>query len=616
MFEIEERFAFSYPRREVAVIGWCCFDDRTAVDDLWIVCEGRRTPALSGLLRPDISRQLNAPSLTNCGFLGRIPASGRATATLVGRRQGRDHVIGAFPAGARARRPEDGDGLYASWLRANARLKPRAPASDALFSVVLPTYNTSLYHLHRCLESIRGQEYPHWELCIADDASSDMRVVAFLKEAAAADTRIRVGFGDARGGISVASNRAIAAATGDFVLLLDHDDECHPSALLEVARCLHAQPDTDLIYSDEDKIDQIGVRSSPAFKPEYDHDLLCGFDYMGHLVAMRTALVRRVGGFNPDTDGAQDWDLLLRIVAATDRRRIRHISKPLYHWRAHEDSTARSLDAKPYAVRAWNVVLTRHTASVPCVTVEEGMFRGSMRLRRAVPDGTRVAVLYRAADGSHQRGCLKRTRIPPGATFVGVSPDGVEIADSGVTGTTHLQSDVTVVINAAIESVNHFFLEELTAQAIRDDCAIVGGTILQPDGRVLTAGLASRHDGTWVNAYEGMGHEALGYMGLSKVVREVASIALYAFAFRTSRLRMSGGARIRPDRLNDLCAALVTAGHREGLKVLHTPYAVVTLRQPEAFIPGAVGGPPSSLMLNRNLEDFPALAGVLQTGIP
>jgi O-antigen biosynthesis protein len=613
MFDIEERFAFSDPRPELAVIGWCCFDDRAAVDDLFIVCEGQRTPALSGLLRPDISRQLNAPSLLHSGFLCRFPVSGRVTARLVGRREGRDHVIGSFPAGAPARRPEDGDGLYATWIR-GARLKPRAPSDDGpLLSVVLPTYNTSLYHLHRCLESIRGQEYPHWELCVADDASSDRRVVECLKEAAAADARIRVGFADARGGISVASNRAIATATGDFILLLDHDDECDPSALLEVAQCLHAQPDTDLIYSDEDKIDQIGVRSSPAFKPEFDHDLLCGFDYMGHLVAMRTALVRQLGGFNSDTDGAQDWDLLLRIVAATDRRRIRHIPKPLYHWRAHDDSTARSLDAKPYAVRAWNVVLARHTASVPRVSVEEGVFRGSMRLRRAVPDGTRVAVFYRATDGVHQRRCLKRTRIPPGTIFIGLPSAGVEVGDSGET---HAPSDVTIVVNAAIESVNHFFLEELTAQAIRDDCAIVGGTILQPDGRVLSAGLACRHDGTWINAYQGMGHEALGYMGLSKVVREVASIVPHAFAFRTSRLHVSGGARVRLDRLNDLCAAIVNAGHRDGLKVLHTPYAVMTLREREAFHPGEMGVAPPALMLNRNLEGFPALSSVLQAGIP
>jgi hypothetical protein len=172
---------------------------------------------------------------------------------------------------------------------------------------------------------------------------------------------------------------------------------------------------------------------------------------------------------------------------------------------------------------------------------------------------------------------------------------------------------VTVVVNAAIESVNHFFLEELVAQAVRDDCAVVGGTILQPDGRVLTAGLACRSDGTWINPYEGLGHEDVGYMGLVKVVREVSSIAPYAFAFRTAR--MPAGLLLRADNLADLCADLVDAGRAAGLKTLHTPYAVVTLRRAETLAKCRFGAAAPSLVLNRNLEAFSA-AGALQTGIP
>ncbi len=163
------------------------------------------------------------------------------------------------------------------------------------------------------------------------------------------------------------------------------------------SRCLNAYPDADLIYSDEDKIDQLGVRSWPAFKPEFDQDLLCAFNYLGHLVAMRTTLVRQVGGFRSDADGAQDWDLLLRVTSATEPDRIRHIPKPLYHWRMHEDSTAFSLDAKPYAIRAWKGVLERHLEI--CGTrarVREGLFLGSMRIVRRLPeDDPRVDPLPR-----------------------------------------------------------------------------------------------------------------------------------------------------------------------------------------------------------------------------
>jgi hypothetical protein len=178
------------------------------------------------------------------------------------------------------------------------------------------------------------------------------------------------------------------------------------------------------------------------------------------------------------------------------------------------------------------------------------------------------------------------------------------------------QSDVIIVIGAAVESVNHFFLEELTAQGVREDCAIVGGTVVQPDGRVLTAGLARRHDGTFVNMYEGMDYAALGYMGLAKVTKEVASVAPYAFAFRASRLRAAGTDSVRADAFAHLCAALVTTGRGEGLKVLHTPYAVLTLHERTALPDSGSDTTPGTPTLNPNVESFPSGAAVLRTGIP
>ena len=233
----------------------------------------------------------------------------QARATLIAGYQGREHVLGEFPVNwEKPRSPrESGEDSYAAWLLTHeARLfwsasefeeRLQALPQTPVLSVILPTYNTHLYHLHRCIESVIGQRYPYWELCISDDASSDSRVREYLEERAANEPRIRLSFSATQGGISAASNRSIAASTGEFVVLLDHDDELHPSALLEVVRCLNAHPATDLIYSDEDKIDQLGVRSWPAFKPEFDEDLLCAFNYLGHLVAMRTTLVRQVGGF-------------------------------------------------------------------------------------------------------------------------------------------------------------------------------------------------------------------------------------------------------------------------------------------------------------------------------
>jgi hypothetical protein len=376
-----------------------------------------------------------------------------------------------------------------------------------------------------------------------------------------------------------------------------------------------------VIYSDEDKIDQIGVRSFPSFKPEFDDDLLCGFDYLGHLVAIRTTLVRQVGGFRTDADGAQDWDLLLRATAAIPRDRIRHIPKPLYHWRMHEDSTAFSLDAKPYAVRAWNVVLERHLASVDSCSVSEGLFRGSMRIVRSLSDMTRVSILCRACDGAHQRRALKRSRAPRQLTFFEVVFSLVFAADwpdtPALMTVEDLRSDVTIVVNCGIDSVNHHFLQELAVQALRDECGIVGGTVVRPDGKALTAGLACLSDGTHINPFEGLPLGAPGYLGLASVVREVSSIGPQVFAFRTSRLLDVGGlAPISEDSLGDVCAALVRSAHAKHLKVLHTPYAVATVRSVlKPYVPRQCAATPRHLMINRNLEDFSDVAALFKAGI-
>jgi hypothetical protein len=180
-----------------------------------------------------------------------------------------------------------------------------------------------------------------------------------------------------------------------------------------------------------------------------------------------------------------------------------------------------------------------------------------------------------------------------------------------------LASDVTIVVNAKIDSVNHHFLEELAAQAARKDCGIVGGTVLRPDRTVMTAGLACLSDGTSINPFEGMPHQHLGYMGLAKVVRSVSSISPYVFAFRTSRLLDLGAmVEFREDTLDDLCAALVRSAHAAGLKVVHTPYAVATLDTDAiAYAPRQGDAPPPGLMVNRNLEDFSTVSDVLKTGI-
>ncbi len=259
------------------------------------------------------------------------------------------------------------DNLYALWLEKHRpdleRIKAEIPNLNykPLFSVIVPVYNPEERWLRRCIESVLNQLYPYWELCLADDASTQPQVRSIIEEYLNRQMRwpaarrfrqsqIKAVFRGSRGHISAASNSALKLATGEFIALLDHDDELSPDALYENAKLLNRHPEADVIYSDEDHIDENGRRHSPFFKPDWSPDLLLSQMYTCHLGVYRTTLVREIGGFRPGFEGAQDWDLMLRLTERTDR--IYHIPKILYHWRNTEKSTAFSIDSKPYARQA------------------------------------------------------------------------------------------------------------------------------------------------------------------------------------------------------------------------------------------------------------------------
>src|SRR5690606_22297149 len=224
--------------------------------------------------------------------------------------------------------------------------------SGPLVSILLPTYQTPERWLRRCIESVLAQAYPRWQLCIADDASPDPRVMEILQAYAARDSRIQVVRREANGHISEASNSALAMARGEFVALLDHDDELRPHALLEIVEAIAAGAGVGLVYSDEDKLDAEGRRYDPYFKPDFDPDLLRGQNYVCHFTPIRTDLVRAVGGFRKGFEGSQDHDLILRCSERLRPEQVRHVPKVLYHWRAIPGSTALSREAKDYASSA------------------------------------------------------------------------------------------------------------------------------------------------------------------------------------------------------------------------------------------------------------------------
>ncbi|EGO8564239.1 glycosyltransferase family 2 protein [Enterococcus faecalis] len=248
---------------------------------------------------------------------------------------------------------------YPNWLARNEVLDIEAMTQEiATFhyqpkiSIAMPVYNVEEKWLRLCIDSILNQVYTNWELCMADDASTDPNVKKILTEYQQLDERIRVVFREQNGHISEATNSALAIATGEFVALLDNDDELAINAFYEVVKVLNENPELDLIYSDEDKIDMDGNRSDPAFKPDWSPDLLLGTNYISHLGVYRRSILEEIGGFRKGYEGSQDYDLVLRFTEKTTTERIKHIPKVLYYWRMLPTSTAVDQGSKGYAFEA------------------------------------------------------------------------------------------------------------------------------------------------------------------------------------------------------------------------------------------------------------------------
>jgi len=256
-------------------------------------------------------------------------------------------------------------------------------------SVVMPTYNSNTVWLSEAIESIRNQIYTNWELCIADDASTNIECKALLKEYRKKDKRIKVVFRQQNGHISNASNSALEFANGEYVALLDHDDKLPEDALFWVVKVINENPDVSLIYSDEDKFDLEGLRSDPYFKCDWNYSLFLSQNLISHLGVYKTRIMKKIGGFRQGYEGSQDYDLALRFIEQINPEQIIHIPRVLYHWRIHSDSTAFKADNKPYALtsaqRAIGEHLERMGISSTVEILDNQMYRVKYDLPQKLP---------------------------------------------------------------------------------------------------------------------------------------------------------------------------------------------------------------------------------------
>jgi GT2 family glycosyltransferase len=482
--------------------------------------------------------------------------------------------------------------------------QPELPTDGPLMSIVVPVYRPSLWYFRECVQSVLAQTYPRWELCLCDDGSGDPELAESMAEFAAGDQRIKVLAMEENGGISRATNRALSAATGEFVVLLDHDDVLMDDALAEIALVLAVNPEADVIYSDEDKLDELDRPFMPHFKPDWDPDLLLAYPYLGHITVIRHELLTRIGGFRSEFDGSQDYDVMLRATELA--RQVVHIPKVLYHWRVVEGSAAGDSDAKPWAHLASRRALEDAVARRGLdATVETGPFPGAYHVRRQIHGSPTVSVIIPFRDQAGlTMACLDSLEIDPGYEISDIvlidngsmEPETkalrmqlaampkIRILDyPGVFNWAAINnfaaatctSDMLLFLNNDIEATSEGWLHALVEVGQREEVGAVGARLIFPDGRLQHAGVVLGLCGIASHLFVGLPKGARGYFSWDAVVRGYSAVTAACMLVRREVFEEAGGFdEMFAVGFNDVdfCIRLGQAGYR----VLYTPHAELT----------------------------------------
>jgi O-antigen biosynthesis protein len=463
-------------------------------------------------------------------------------------------------------RPDDREAM-----RKRIESLPYAP----LVSIVMPVYETPEIWLRRCIDTVIAQIYPHWELCIADDASPSLHVRKVLEEYASKDARIRFVVREVNGHISASSNSALELARGDYVVLLDHDDELSEHALYHVVEALNQEPRPKLLYSDEDKIDESGVRFDPYFKTEWNPDLFRGHNMISHLGVYERRMLEEVGGFRLGFEGSQDYDLALRCIERLGRHEIHHIPRVLYHWRAIAGSTALGPQEKNYAHVAACKSIKAHLDRIGLAGDVSAIERhaGNWRLSYTLESMPRVAVIVPTRNGlEYLRRCIEsmlRNTTYPNYRIVVVDNQSDDpqvhayfdaLRESGSAdiiafdepfnfsrlnnvAARSTDSDFLIFLNNDTEIISPGWIEELVSLAQRPGVGAVGAMLYYPNDTIQHAGIL-----LGVGADRIAGHayhlKPRGYPGdkcRARLVQEVSAVTAACLAIKRDRFESVGG---------------------------------------------------------------------------
>ena len=489
-----------------------------------------------------------------------------------------------------------------NWLKLN----PDAPK----ISVVVPTYNCRAEHLEACINSVITQHFPNWELCICDDQSTQSHVRRILENYKSNESRIKIKIRKDNGHICKASNDALSMATGDFVALLDHDDLLTADALYWVARTIQSHPFANLIYSDEDKIDEQGYRKEPHFKPSFNIDLLLSYNFISHLGVYRKGLLDQISGFRPGFEGSQDHDLALRVALESSPDQIVHIPRVLYHWRIHPESTASNPNSKDYtterglkAIQHYlDVQHQRGGAKATVCRQAANRFHCTWQLPKnepsvdlIIPTRDKADILELAVRSILEKtnysnyivtivdnGSREEKTIELFKSLKNSRPNQVRVISydhefnySAINNYAVKQStaDIIGLINNDVEVISDEWLKEMVSHACRPDIGCVGAKLFYSNDTIQHGGVVIGIGGVAGHSHKYFPKQSPGYVDRLQVTQQMAAVTAACLVVRRSIFNEVGGLNEQDLRVafNDIDFCLRV--HSHGYRNIFTPDA-------------------------------------------
>ena len=469
-----------------------------------------------------------------------------------------------------------------------------------LISIVVPVYNTPQVFLRQMIESVQNQSYSEWELCIGN-ASPENKEMKKILEEYKNDARIKEVEIPENKGISQNTNRAMEIASGELIGLLDHDDLLAPNALYEIAKAVNEHPDAEVIYTDEDKVTtDLKEHFQPHLKPDFNLDLLRSNNYICHFFIASRDLIKRVGGFRPEFNGAQDYDLILRCTEQA--KQIVHIPKILYHWRVHKASTADNPASKMYAFDAGKRAIEEHlvrcrTKGTVQHTKDLGFYRvkyeicGEPLVSIIIPNKDQSEALKKCLDSIREKTSYRNYEIiivennseepETFAFYKKIAGEKIKVVTwegefnySAINnfGVRHARGDYLLLLNNDVEIINGDWLTEMLSHCQRKEVGIVGAKLYYPDNTIQHAGIIIGIGGVAGSVFVGLPRAFSGYLHKASIQLDLSSVTAACMLVKRSVFEQVGGLEEKLKvAFNDVDFCLRV--REKGYLVVYDPYA-------------------------------------------